>query len=101
MIKQAKPADPQRVFCEVCLKRVSKSDALADEAPDHTAYFCGAVCYERWRGERRPAPPPHEVQEGAGRSISRDERIKHATKQHPQRDEPRADSVEPGDLPPG
>lgn len=92
--------DPQSVFCDVCLKRVPKSDALTDEAPDHVAYFCSATCYERWRGERRPASAPHEVQEGAGRSISRDERIKHAARQHPQRDEPRADSVEPGDLPP-
>jgi hypothetical protein len=100
MTKRTKSMDPQSVFCEVCLKRVPKSDALTDEARDHVAHFCGATCYERWRGERRPAAAPHELQEGAGRSISRDERLKHATKQHPQRDEPRADSVEPGDLPP-
>jgi hypothetical protein len=100
MSKQAKSLDPQSIFCEVCLKKVAKADALADEAPEHTAYFCSAACYEKWRGERRPAPPAHEVQEGAGRSISRDERLKRAGKQHPQRDEPKADSVEPGELPP-
>lgn len=92
-------ADPQSVFCEVCLKRVPRSDALSDDAREHTAWFCSAACYERWQGERAPAPPPHEVQEGAGRSISRDERLKHASKHHPQRDEPRADSVERRDLP--
>jgi len=101
MTKEAKPIDPQSVFCEVCLKRVPKAEALTDEASDHTAYFCSATCYEGWQGERSPAPPPHEVQEGVGRSISRDERMKRAAKQHPQRDEPKADSVEPGDLPPG
>lgn len=100
MKKPAMPSDPQSVFCEVCLKRVAKSEAVTDEARDHTAWFCSAACYESWRGERRPAPPAHEVQEGLGRSISRDERMKKAAKHHPQRDEPKADSVEPGDLPP-
>ena len=68
------------------------------EGRDHTAYFCSSGCYERWGGERAPAPP-HEVQEGAGRSKSRDERLKRAIQQHPQRDEPKADSVERDELP--
>jgi hypothetical protein len=75
MRKEAKPIDPQSVFCEVCAKRVPKSEAVVTEGRDHTAYFCSSGCYERWRGERAPAPPPHEVQEGAGRSKSRDERL--------------------------
>jgi len=99
MITKPSSADPQSVFCEVCLKRVPKSEALVAEGKDFTAYFCSNTCCERWRGQRAPAPPPHELQEGAGRSISRDERVKRATKQHPQRDEPKADSVEPDDLP--
>jgi hypothetical protein len=99
MRKKAKPIDPQSVFCEVCAKRVPKSEAVVTEGRDHTAYFCSSGCYERWRGERAPAPPPHEVQEGAGRSKSRDERLKRAIRQHPQRDEPRAESVEPDELP--
>ena len=99
-LKKAKPLDPQAVFCEVCLRRVPKSEAIAAEARDYTAYFCGALCYERWRGERAPALPPHEVQQGAGRSKSRDDRLKRLVKQHPQRDEPRADSVERDELPP-
>ena len=99
MRKKAKPIDPQSVFCEVCAKRVPKSEAVVTEGRDHTAYFCNFGCYERWRGERAPAPPPHEVQEGAGRSKSRDERLKRAIRQHPQRDEPRAESVEPDELP--
>jgi hypothetical protein len=100
MRKNSKPADPQSVFCEVCAKRVPKSAAAMDQARDYTAYFCSAGCYERWRGERAPAPPPHEVQEGAGRSKSRDERLKRAIRRDPQRDEPRADSVERDELPP-
>jgi len=99
MRKKAKPVDPQSVFCEVCAKRVPKSEAVMTEGRDYTAYFCSAGCYERWRGERAPAPPPHEVQEGAGRSKSRDERVKRAIRQHPQRDEPKADGVERDELP--
>ena len=45
--------------------------------------------------------PPLEVQEGAGgRSPQRDERLKRAIKREPQREEPKADSVEPDELPP-
>jgi hypothetical protein len=92
-------ADPQSVFCEVCMKRVPLAAALVAEGKDFTVSFCSNTCYERWRGRRAPAPPPHELQEGAGRSISRDERLKRTSRQHPQRDEPRADSVERDDLP--
>ena len=42
----------------------------------------------------RQAPPGPEIQEGTGRSPSRDERVKRMVKRHPQRDEPRTDSVE-------
>jgi hypothetical protein len=97
---RAKSTDPQSVFCEVCAKRVAKAEALTAEGRDYSAYFCGAGCYERWQGERAPAPPAHAVQEGAGLSKSRDERIKRAIKRHSQRDEPKADSVEPDELPP-
>ena len=51
------------------------------------------------RGVRRAEPLPADVQEGTGRSKSRDERLKRLVKRHPQRDEPRADSVEPADRP--
>jgi hypothetical protein len=102
MIKETRPTDPQRVFCEVCLKTVPRIDALSDDARDYVAYFCGRDCYDRWHRQRPPlaAPGTREFQEGAGRSISRDERVKHAARQHPQRDEPSADSVEPDELPP-
>ena len=99
MTKETRTIDPQSVFCEMCLKRVPKSEAVMDEARDHVAYFCGADCYDRWRGARPPEPPPHEVQEGHGRSKSRDERVKRVLKQHPQRDEPKVDSVEPDEMP--
>jgi hypothetical protein len=100
MSKKAKSADPQSVFCEVCAKPVAMSQAVVSEGRDHTAYFCSAGCYERWQGERAPAPPPHEVQEGASLSRSRDDRVKRAIRRDPQRDEPKADSVERDDLPP-
>lgn len=102
MAKITQPTDPQKVFCEVCLKTVPRVDALSSEGRDYVAYFCGAGCYDRWHRQRPPlaGPGSRDAQEGAGRSISRDERVKRATKQHPQRDEPKADSVEPGELPP-
>jgi hypothetical protein len=99
MRKKAKTADPQSVFCEVCAKPVPKSEAVITEGRDFTAYFCSSGCYERWGGQRAPAPPAHEVQEGAGRSKSREDRLKRTIRQHPQRDEPRADSVERDELP--
>jgi hypothetical protein len=100
MKKESEPRDPQSVFCEVCLKRVPLSEALQSEMRDAVAYFCSAGCYKRWHGAHPPEPPPHEIQEGARRSKSRDERVKQLIRQHPQRDEPRADSVEPDELPP-
>ncbi|HVO08842.1 MAG TPA: hypothetical protein VMT83_18780 [Burkholderiaceae bacterium] len=49
-----------------------------------------------------PAEPPpveQEIQQSGGRSIVKDEHLKRVIKQHPQRDEPRVDSVEPGETP--
>jgi hypothetical protein len=40
-----------------------------------------------------------EIQGGHGRSISKDERLKRVIKQHPQREEPKVDSVEPDETP--
>lgn len=47
-----------------------------------------------------PAAPP-EIQHGAPRSIATDERLKRVLHRHPQRDEPRLDSVEPDETPSG
>lgn len=51
---------------------------------------------------KRPAPePPEEApQQGQGRSKIKEQRLKRMVKQHPGRDEPRVDSVEPDELPP-
>jgi len=54
---------------------------------------------------RKPEPPIEEpsapaIQQSGGRSIAADERLKRAIKQHPQRDKPKVDSVEPLELPP-
>jgi hypothetical protein len=90
----------ERIFCETCLKPVTKDEALMSESRDFVAYFCSEACYAKWRSEREPEPAP-EIQEGSGgRSKARDDRLKHMVKQHPQRDEPRADSVEGDELPP-
>ena len=93
-------ADPQSVFCEVCAKPVPQAEALVNEGRDHVAYFCSSACYERWQGPRAQQPSASlDIQEGAGRSKSRDERVKRLVKQHPQRDEPRAESVEKDEMP--
>jgi hypothetical protein len=48
-----------------------------------------------------PAPPEEaEVQQSGSRSKVKDDKVKRIVKQHPQRDEPRVDSVEERDLPP-
>lgn len=50
------------------------------------------------QGTDRPVPRP-QIQQGETRGIAKDERLKRVVKQHPQRDEPRVDSVEPGETP--
>ena len=42
-----------------------------------------------------------EIQQGAGRSRAKDDQLKRIVKQHPKRDEPRVESVEKADTPPG
>jgi len=54
---------------------------------------------KRPQNARRPGAIAADMQEGTGRSKSRDERLKRLVRRHPQRDEPRADSVEPSDQP--
>ena len=75
MSKEIQQTDPQGAFCEACLKLVPRAEALPAEGRDYVAYFCGRDCYDRWHRQR-------------------------ATRQHSQRDEPKADSVEPDELPP-
>ena len=50
--------------------------------------------------KKLPEPPEPEIQHGSVRSRTRDDRMKRSIKQHPQRDQPALDSVEPEDLPP-
>jgi hypothetical protein len=52
-----------------------------------------------------PQPEPKRTpesggQEGRPRSIARDEAMKRIIKQHPQRDIPRVESIEPAETPP-
>lgn len=49
---------------------------------------------------RKEKSPASKVQQGERRGIATGERLKRLIKQHPQRDEPKVDSVEPLELPP-
>ena len=51
MTTGGKPADVERVACEICLKEVPKSEATVPEATDYVVYFCGLDCYERWKSQ--------------------------------------------------
>lgn len=55
---------------------------------------------EQDRKRDEEALPDAEIQQGAGRGIAADERLKRVIRQHPQRDEPKVDSVEPDETPP-
>jgi len=44
------PAAPQTVQCEVCLKRVPRSEARSAEGREYVMYFCGLNCYQKWKG---------------------------------------------------
>jgi hypothetical protein len=110
----SEPSQTERVTCEVCLREIPRSEAVVPAVLDYVAYFCGLDCYEKWKGRNadegaaparpvqavEPAAPPPEIQLGRGRGRAKDERIKRLIKQHPQRDEPVLDSVEPDETPP-
>ncbi len=86
----------ERVFCEVCLKEVPKSEAAMAEARDYVAYFCGLDCYQKWMDQRSaeeappkpaaPTPEEPEIQVGHGRSKGGNDRLKRIAKRHTQRD---------------
>jgi hypothetical protein len=100
MAQETIAVDSQSVFCEVCLKSVPRSAALMAETRDYVAYFCGEACYAKWSREPAPETRRPAVQEGRERSPSVDDQLKRIVRQHPLRDEPRADSVEPDEIPP-
>jgi len=66
MAQPAKPVEPRRVPCEVCLKEVPKSEAAMAEARDYVAYFCGLECYDKWRREREESDMKIKVECYAG-----------------------------------
>lgn len=47
-----------------------------------------------------PTMSESEIQQGGTRRIATEEALERVVKQHPQRDEPRVDSVEPDETPP-
>ena len=91
-----------RVHCALCLREMARADSPVSDLSDREAYFCGMDCYEIWRKRRyhELGTPEPEVQLGHDRSKVKDERMKAILKQHPQRDEPRLDGVEPDEAPP-
>ncbi len=55
------------------------------------------------RKPRKPLPPQPleaDLQQSSTRSIAKQERLKRIVKQHPQRDIPRVEGVEPDEAPP-
>ena len=46
-----------------------------------------------------PSMSESEIQQGGTRRIATEETLKRVVKQHPQRDEPKVDSVEPDETP--
>ena len=41
------------VECEICMRRVHKSQAHSVELDDQFVYFCGSDCREVWEDEQR------------------------------------------------
>lgn len=54
---------------------------------------------DRGSGAADVPPTDEPIQQGMERGIAKDERVKRVLRQHPKRDEPRIDSVEPGETP--
>jgi len=50
-----KPIEGERVACEVCLKEISLSEAMSEEASDYIIHFCGLACYEKWKKRKEEA----------------------------------------------
>ncbi|MDO8959461.1 MAG: DUF3330 domain-containing protein [Rhodocyclaceae bacterium] len=51
MTANDKPVEVKRVSCEMCLKEVPLSEAVAPEATDYFVHFCGLECYELWKDQ--------------------------------------------------
>jgi hypothetical protein len=47
--QKLKPNEEKLVACKVCMKEVPASAAKSEEAADYVFYFCGSVCFEKWR----------------------------------------------------
>ncbi len=53
MATNDKPVEVEHVSCEICLKEVPVSEAVAPEASDYFAHFCGLECYEAWKKQAK------------------------------------------------
>lgn len=52
MITSDKPAEVERIACEICMKEVPITEAIVPEAVDYVMHFCGLECYEKWKNQR-------------------------------------------------
>ena len=99
--QQASPAGTWQSFMEAA----SNAYALTAKATEEMTRMASAQLNQNAAmespTEKPAAPEPEpEIQLGHGRSKAKDDRLKRVLKQHPQRDEPRVDSVEPDETPP-
>ena len=49
MTEKDKPAQSDKIACEICLQEVPVSEASVDEASDYVAHFCGLECHAKWK----------------------------------------------------
>ena len=54
--QKSKSDEEKLVTCKVCMKEVPVSAAQSEEAADYVYYFCGSICFEKWRrkGDTNP-----------------------------------------------
>lgn len=48
MDDKPRPANPEIIKCELCLKEIPVSEAHVPEAEDYVVSFCGLECYDVW-----------------------------------------------------
>ena len=53
MSEHEKPAQEEKVECNVCMKEVPVSEAKSEEAADYVVHFCGLDCYNKWKQQNQ------------------------------------------------
>jgi len=55
MTEKFKPAEPDIVACEICLKDIPDSVAQTMEGEDYIHHYCGLECYKIWQEAEKPS----------------------------------------------